>query len=482
MRWQNCWLYLLSVMLLAGGCASPFEQGVDNLSEADAETLARLRNEGAVDVSAPRFGRSADAPVVSIPADVGAEDYVALALQRNPGIRAAQLKVARLQQRIAQVTSLNDPMLSISPIGDMAETAAGQATLMAGLSQKLPFPGKLEQRGRIAEQTVAAAAQDLEAVRLAVAADTRRAFWSHYAACRVIELTEQSRQLLDQFKSIAEAKYRAGTATQQDVLRASVELSNLENELITWHQRRTTAGAMLNSLIDRPVTTGLPQPAPVELTERALALDRLLNEAGQVNPAIVKIREHIEEYRQRHKLARLNRWPDVTAMASYVAVDDDGLSPVANGDDQWWFGFGVNLPIWTQRLDAAEREALQGIMEQVAALHNTHNRVAFRVQEALTNVETQQRLALLLRDVIVPQARQTVESSLSGYRAGKIDFLTLVDNWRRLLNFQLTYHRTLGQLEKEYAALQQAVGSDLSQVDSPEPAGEAPEAPSEVQP
>ena len=261
-----------------------------------------------------------------------------------------------------------------------------------------------------------------------------------------------------------------------------MELSNLENELITWRQRRTTAAAMLNSLIDRPVTTEMPQPAPVELTERALALDRLLSEAGQVNPAIVKIRKHIEEYRQRHKLARLNRWPDVTAMASYVAVDDDGLSPVANGDDQWWFGFGVNLPIWTQRLDAAEREAMHGIMEQIAALHNTHNRVAFQVQEAMTNVETQQRLALLLRDVIVPQARQTVESSLSGYRAGKIDFLTLVDNWRRLLNFQLTYHRTLGQLEKEFAALQQAVGSDLSQVEPPEPAGEAPEAPSEVQP
>lgn len=398
----------------------------------------------------------------SLPDVEGPEGYVQLAMERNPAIQAAKHKVNRLSQRIAQVTSLDDPMFNVSPIGKMAETAAGQAGLMTGLSQKLPFPGKLKTRGHIAGQMVAAAAQDLEATKLQVISDTRQAYWSNYLAVRAIEVTEQSRELISQFKQIAEAKNRSGTASQQDVLRASVELSNLDNELITWSQRRTTAAAMLNSLIDRPVTAEIPAPSVVSGEALALDLDRLLTEAEQINPAIRKVRERVEEQRQRLKLARLNRYPDLTAMINYVAVDDEGMSMAANGKDQWWLGFGVNLPIWIEKLDAAENEARHGIFESLADLNNAHNRVAFRVQDAFVKVDTQQRLTILFRDVIVPQAQQTVDASFSSYRAGKVEFLTVVDNWRKLLNFQLMYHQSLAQLEKDFAALQQTVGRDLN--------------------
>ncbi|MHC4709639.1 MAG: hypothetical protein ACYTA3_04235, partial [Planctomycetota bacterium] len=68
---------------------------------------------------------------------------------------------------------------------------------------------------------------------------------------------------------------------------------------------------------------------------------------------------------------------------------------------------------------------------------------------------------VLFRDVIIPQARQTVDASLSGYRAGKLDFLTLVDNWRRLFEFEVIYHQDLTALEQSLADLQQAVGRDF---------------------
>lgn len=449
---------VVTMMLLAVamfGCASrgPFDDwpGLDGSASRASDLAVLHENSGAMSPS----------PAAAMAEASGPEAYVQLALERNPAIRGAKQKVQRLAQRIPQVTSLDDPMFNVSPIGEMAETAAGQAGLMTGVSQKLPFPGKLSTRGRIAGQMVAAAAQDLEATKLQVIADTRQAYWSHYFAVRAINVTEQSRELLSQFKQIAEAKNKAGTASQQDVLRASVELSNLDNELITWRQRRTTAAAMLNSLIDRPVTAEIPAPSIVDADEIALDLNQLLAEAEQINPAIRKVREQVEEYRQRLKLAKLNRYPDLTAMLNYVAVEDEGISMAANGKDQWWLGFGVNLPVWTEKLDAAENESRHGIMESLADLNNAHNRVAFRVQDAFVKVDTQQRLTILFRDVIVPQAQQTVDASFSSYRAGKVEFLTVVDNWRKLLNFQLMYHQSLAQLEKDFAALQQTVGRDL---------------------
>ncbi len=115
---------------------------------------------------------------------------------------------------------------------------------------------------------------------------------------------------------------------------------------------------------------------------------------------------------------------------------------------------------------------MRGIFESIAALDDARNRVAFRVQDALVRAESQQQQVILFRDVIIPQARQTVDASLSGYRAGKLEFLTLVDNWRKLFEFQVIYHRNLAQLEQSLADLQQAVGSDVDRrAAGPEAAG-----------
>jgi len=389
------------------------------------------------------------------------ENYVEAALANNLAIVAAQQRVLRLHERIAQVTSLDDPMIAIAPFGDMAETAAGQVGVMTSLSQRLPYPGKLAVRGRIAQQEVAIAEQELDRVRLGVIADTRRAYWNLYYAVRAIEVTESHRNLLDRVRDVVSAKLRTGTTTQESALRVSVELNNLENELITLRQNRTTAVAMLNSLIDLPVETILPDPKPMELTQVNLELDALLAQAEALNPEVQSVRERIAQFREQREQARLGRFPDVTVGVTYNIVDDEGLSMAANGNDQWWFSFGANLPIWTGRLDAAEREATRGLMETSAMLGNERNRIAFRVQDALTRVETQQRQAVLLRDVIVPEASQTVEASLSGYRAGSVGFLNLIDNWRKLLNFQLMYESSLASLERSVAELEQVVGRDV---------------------
>ncbi len=391
----------------------------------------------------------------------GPEAYVRIALERNPSIRAAERRIERLGARVPQVTSLDDPMLQVAPIGEMAETAAGQVGLMSGLSQKLPFPGKLDTRGRIAEQDVAMAAAELQQTRLQVAADTRRAYWSYYFATQAIATTRHSRELLSQFHQIAQTEYKAGTRSQTDVLRASVELSNLDNELVVLTQRQATARGMLNQLMDRPVDAELPQPGVIELERVTTQLDTLLAHAAQQNPTLRKIHERIEQSRQQRKLARLNRWPDLTVSATYNVVDDEGLSMAANGDDQWWFGLGVNLPIWTEKYDAAEREATAGLFEGIADLTAQQNRIAFAVQDAYLKVEAQQQLVELFQSTILPQARQTVEASSSGYRAGSVDFLTLVDNWRKLLNFELMNHRALAEMEQAVADLELAIGGDV---------------------
>jgi outer membrane protein TolC len=145
----------------------------------------------------------------------------------------------------------------------------------------------------------------------------------------------------------------------------------------------------------------------------------------------------------------------------YNFVNNGGMSPEADGKDQWWVGFGLNIPIWMQRLNAAEREARNGILESSADLADTRNRVSYRVQDALSRTDNQQKQVVIFRDVIIPQAQQTLDVSLSDYKAGKSEFLTLADHWRKVLDFHLMYYQSLSQLEQDFADLQQAIGQDV---------------------
>jgi outer membrane protein TolC len=451
---------LLSSLLLVAGCQSASDDQLvqDLLSKypASASDLAPIP-----DRDATAAGQSS-AEQTQFPDGSGPEDYVRVALERNPSIRRARYKVLRLANRIPQATSLDDPMFDIDPIGQMAQTAAGQVGLMTGISQKFPFPGKLETRGRVAGQEAAATGEELNETRLGVIADVRRAYWSYYYAVTAIDITQRNRTILDQFEDVAAAKFSAGTATQQDVLRVTVEISNLDNELLSWRQKKTAAIAMLNSIMNRPVAAPLGAPRTVQLQMVALRLNELLADAAAANPSLAKIGHQVQADRERLKLAKLQRWPDLTVGLNYNLVDDHGLAPMANGKDQWWVGFSLNIPIWFNKLDAAEREARNGIMENSANLADMTNRVDFRVQDALTKVETQQKQALIFHDVIIPQAQQTLDVSLSDYKAGKVEFLTLADNWRKLLDFQLMYHQSLSQVEQDFADLQLAVGRDLT--------------------
>lgn len=458
--WGCVTISALAAVLALGGC-SAWQPDHDLAAWIDHNPAAwqlspstSIHRSGTLATTRPA---DADEPIVP---GAGAEDYVRVALQRNASIRAAEADVRRLEARIPQASSLDDPMLEVAPVGEMAQTAAGEVGVMTGISQKLPFPGKLQTRGRIAAQDAAIARADLKQTRVNVAADVRQAYWSYYFATRAIEVTQQSRDLLAQFQQAAQARYKANLASQQDVLRASVELSNLDNELITLQQGRTTAVAMLNSLLDRPVTDALPVPQPVPLRQVDLQLDDVLAEAARDNPELGKIDQQIEAGRQRLNLARLQRWPDLTVGLTYNFVDAHGLSMAANGKDQWWLSFGVSLPIWFDKLRAGEREAYAGIQQGIADLTAARDQIAFKVQDALVRVQTQQRLVVLLGDVIVPQARQALDASASSYQAGKIDFLTVVDNWRKLLNYQLLYHQSLAEMQKDYAQLQQAVGRE----------------------
>ena len=93
-------------------------------------------------------------------------------------------------------------------------------------------------------------------------------------------------------------------------------------------------------------------------------------------------------------------------------------------------------------------------------------------QEVLKDVEFQLSDLLLMetrvrnqidiyRTGIIPQASQTLESALSGYQVGKVDFLTLLSSQITLYNYQLDLRQKYLEYKLIWSQIEALTGQRL---------------------
>ncbi len=411
---------------------------------------------------------------VEVAPEAGLEEIVAITLERNPAIRRAVRNLQVLGYRVPQVTSLEDPMIMlIPPTGSMVETAAGMMDAELGISQVFPFPGKLTRRGRVAEHEVRMALAALSDIRVRTAARVAKAYYDYYLADVSQQITTDSEHLLEQIRAVASARYRAGTATQQDVLRAEVELYELMNERMTIEQQIATARARLNSLMNRRIDAPLPPPKQFDLEAVGWRLPEAMDRAVAASPRLASLREQVARDLESIRLARLEYFPDLRLGFNYAFIGS-GISPVASGEDNWNLPLGLNLPIWWRRLRAGVLESNARALASVEELEAMRNTIFFGLQDTLVKIDTEYRRAVLFRDLLVPRSRQVVQVSASAYQAGTLEFTALIDNWRKWLDLSLGYHRALARLEQRFADLQQLIGIRVTRSQELMPVGHGP--------
>ena len=107
----------------------------------------------------------------------------------------------------------------------------------------------------------------------------------------------------------------------------------------------------------------------------------------------------------------------------------------------------------------AERDAL------LRRARAEHRRERAALREAVRSRYAELRRATsevaLIRDGLVPQARQSLESSRSAYQVDKVDFLSLIDSQVILLDAELRLVRAQADRRSAIAALEADAGRVL---------------------
>lgn len=467
-----------SVALLVPGCATfdATRRDVKRVTREWHRPRARLQSRTSPHQS-PSVAKIVVAPPKSAIQPRPVDPYIREALERNPGIQAAIAHARAKLQRIQQVTSLPDPVIRAILRPEPIQTAAGDMYFTLGVSQRFPLLAKLERAGNISAAATRVALAQLDANRVQLVSDVERAYWQIYRLDRFLEITRENRRVLEDLEGVIQTQYQVGKVPQQDLLRVQTELAKLRDDESRFVLQRSAAVAALNQLRDQPSTLVVPATEPVKPTEVAIDVQQLVALASDHNPSLAALRERSEQNREQIELAKLGYWPDLTVGFewNYLEGREPFIPPVnpmtgvrppyshksEAGDDNWAITLQINIPIWSQRVEAAQREAHQRLLATQSEVHNMKNMIAFRVYEAWSRVEAQQHTLRALESELIPQSEQTYEVTLTAYQAGETDFVTLIDNWRGWLDFELMRHRETVELETAFADLQREVGLQL---------------------
>jgi len=410
--------------------------------------------------------------VVAALQDPVLRELVRDSLERNPAL-ATSIAVARASlHQSPQAQALPDPVVGVTGYLSSPETRVGPQRLMATLSQRLPWSGKRSLRQQAAAHQSEALVSAVSARRLDLVTEVRRLSLEIAYLDAYRKVVETDRETLIHYEQLARARYASGVGIEQSVIKIQAEITKDDNRLLDIATRRATFVAALNALRDRPQESPVPEIALPRGTRQSPPLAAVRARALEARPELDAATAGIARADTLVELARKDYKPDVTVGATYGLVTgrtDLGpgiMPPPDGGRDIFGLSVSLNLPIKRGRLDAGLEEATERRLAAVEHRRDVTASVDRAVGELVERLRLSGEQVELFERVLLIQAEQSLRSAESGYAAGNLNSLDLLDAERVLLEVRTGIERARADHAIALARLEGAIGAPLDEDDS----------------
>jgi len=241
------------------------------------------------------------------------ESIIQEAITANPEILSAKNAFESASARIPQAASLADPMLEYEYDKMTADRMlSGDPMKTFAVSQDIPFPTKLYLRAKIASKLAKMTYENYKAKERDVISRLKSAYAELFLIYKEIEINKENKSLLDQIAKTATTRYGTGQGTQADALKAQLEVAKIDNELIMLEQKRLTAQAKLNVLLNRDPQDDFGIPLAEPAIKFNLTLDDFYKLARANNPELKAYKYAVDRGQSAYDLSVNEYLPDFT--------------------------------------------------------------------------------------------------------------------------------------------------------------------------
>lgn len=383
------------------------------------------------------------------------KDYLQCAVTNNAGLKAAFEQWNAALEEIPQAKALPDPQFSYEYWTRQSDLQMKQTV---GIMQTFPWFGKIDARTEAAAKSAEAAKQKYQAARLALFKEVKDGFYEYVYLGKATDIAAENLELLRHFEEVARTKHMTTETGHPDVIRAQVEIAKMEDVLRGLDQLREPVVSRLRTALTLPPDTNLPWPRQEQFEVVSLDYERLVTLLVQKNPELAGLNFEAMAARSRIELAKKNFYPDIGVGVMWENMDSrqgrDGVAMV----------FQMNLPLWRDSYSAGQRQA----QAQKASIEqqkiDTENALLTKAAQAHYEYKDSARKVRLYRDMLIPKGKELLQASEAAYRSNMVDFLSLIDAQRMLLDYYLSYERALVDNRQKLAELEMLTGTELDSV------------------
>lgn len=383
---------------------------------------------------------------------ISLEQAITLAQQNDPWLHGSMLKQRAVEYKSLASGTLPDPKISVGMMNLPTDTwnlaQEGMTQFKVGVSQMFPRGDSLElkqQQLKIESTKYPLLRQNRKAK---LKSDVSQLWLDAFLAQQTIKLIENDWELFEQMAEVAKASYSnaVGKTRQQDVIRAQLEIVQLEDRLTVQKQKLETSIARLNEWLhlyndsdfekafdfdSQPMAFNITEVLPTILLQNP----SVLNEAHysrnalalelENHPAIRSIEVKKKASEKEIIIAKQQYKAQWGVNASYAYRDD-----MPSGDsrsDLFSVGVTFDLPIFTE--NRQDKHVAASIAESEAIrtekLLLTKQMIS-AIEKELRQLKRLSERQSIYKDQLLKQTYDQAEASLTAYTNDDGDFSEVV--------------------------------------------------------
>jgi len=407
------------------------------------------------------------------------EKAVQIALENNKNIQSSKTNLESAKSRIIQARSGFLPRLDFGgtytwweksqtiemPAGvfgpepvSMSLDFTSNYVAAFSLVQPLFTSGRIRQGYKIAELGLKSAREDYRNQEQKVIFSVKKSFYDLLLAQSMVEVTQDALSLGQEHARITRIRYDAGEASQFDLLRAEVEVANLNPRLI-----KTKNGVNLAGLAFKN-TLGINLEDEIRIDGRFQAemfdksIEQCLKTALENRPEIDLLRYQRDISDRSVKLARANSWPSLSAVVNYQLLSQK-LFDHKRWQDTYSGLLVLSVPLfdgfYTRGKVREARTALESVMIGEKQLKDG---IELEVRQAyLELIEANQ--IIMSSQENVKQAQKNVDIAEDQFAQGYVTSLEVMSSELALTTAKTNYIQALHDQVVAIAKIDKAMGT-----------------------
>jgi len=284
------------------------------------------------------------------------DNYIIVAVENNPGLKARYSEFEAALQKIHQVKSLPDPTLSMSAFGQMVETRVGPQRAIFILNQMFPWIGALKAQGDAMGYLAESKFQAWADSRNELIFKVKSAWYPIYDLDQTIKYQKENKLILETFKTLSLTRFKNGTGAMVDVIRVDIMLDDIITELKILEDKRKPLLSQINKLLNQDFNTPLEIKDTIlpDINLPVFSMDSILSN----NPKLKEVEKKMKAWQQQGIVAKKQGMPKFGIGLNYTIIGErTDMDVPDNGKDAIMPMLSVSLPIYRKKYKAAYKES-----------------------------------------------------------------------------------------------------------------------------